>query len=68
MRSIIDGAELPFFAKKELSNVPKDKPVCKKRRDRGLIWELLTLGHGLLTPSYILSVIVKLKPPKLLNF
>ena len=26
------------------------------------------MGHGLLTPSYILSVIVKLKPPKLLNF
>jgi len=39
----------------------------KKRRDRGLIWELLTLGHGLLTPSYILSVIVKLKLAKLFS-
>ena len=30
MRSIIDGAELQFFAEKEFSNVPKDKPVRKK--------------------------------------
>ena len=32
MRSIIDGAELPFFAEKEFSNVPgpKDKPVRRK--------------------------------------
>ena len=32
MRSIIDGAELSFFAEKEFSIVPgpKDKPVHKK--------------------------------------
>ena len=70
MRWVIDGAELPYFAEKEFSNVPgpKDKPVRKKKcRARGLIWGLLTLGHGLLTHSYILSVIVKLKLPKLFS-
>ena len=46
-----------IFAEKVSYNMSKNKLVRKKRRDIGLVWELVAPGYGLLVYdcSYFLS-------------